>query len=187
MSMLVIGIIIAVVVAILVISCVTTYNSLVKSKNNVEKAFADIDVVLKKRYDLIPNLVNTVKGYAKHESETLTKVINLRSAAIESNNVNDKVKINNEITSSLGNIIAIAENYPNLKADSNFLSLQQSLGDIEKELSSFRLSYNEYVTILNNKIETFPNNILAKMFKFKQAEFFEITNEVERENVKVEF
>ncbi len=185
--MLVIGIIIAAVVLLLIVSCVLTYNSLVKSRNNVEKSFADIDIILKERYDLIPNLVNTVKGYAKHESETLNKVIDLRAEAIKSNNVNEKVKINNELTSSLGNLIAIAENYPNLKADTSFLSLQQSLKDIESKLASFRLSYNENVTHYNNKTETFPNSILAKMFKFKQAELFVITNQVERENVKVEF
>ena len=187
MSGLVIGIIIAVAVLVIIISCVATYNSLVKSKNNVEKAFADIDVVLKKRYDLIPNLVNTVKGYAKHEQETFTKVINLRAEAIKSHNVNEKVKLNNEITSSLGSLVAIAENYPNLKADSNFLSLQQSLSNIEDQLSSMRFSYNATVTTYNNKTETFPNSIIAKMFKFKQAELFVISNKVERENVKVEF
>ena len=183
----IVGIIIAIIVLIMIVSCVLTYNSLVKSRNYVEKSFADIDVVLKERYDLIPNLVNTVKGYAKHESETLNKVIDLRAQAIKSNNVNEKVKINNEITSSLGNLIAIAENYPNLKADTSFLSLQQSLKDIESKLAGFRITYNNTVTNFNNKIQTFPNNIFASMFKFKQAELFVITNQVERETVKVEF
>ena len=187
MSMLVVGIIIAAIIVIGVISCVVTYNSMVKSRNNVEKAFADIDIVLKQRYDLIPNLVNTVKGYAKHENETLTSVINLRSAAISSNDVNEKVKINNEITSTIGKIIAISENYPNLKADTSFLSLQESLKEIENKIAGSRTSYNKIVTDYNNKIETFPNSILAKMFKFNKSELFEITNQVERENVKVEF
>lgn len=187
MSMLTIGIIAGAILLLVVICAVFTYNSLVKSRNKVEKSFADVDVILKKRYDLIPNLVNSVKGYMKHEKETLTQVTNLRTSALQAKTTDEKVKINNEITSTLGNIVAVAENYPNLKADTSFLSLHQSLRDIENELSGFRLSYNECVTNLNTKIQTFPNNMFAKMFGFKKAELFVIVDPKERENVKVEF
>ena len=187
MSGLTIGIIVGVVILVLVLSIVLTYNSLTRSKNAVEKSFADIDVILKKRYDLIPNLVNSVKGYMKHEKETLTNLTNLRASAIESKTINEKVKINNQISSGLRSFLAITENYPNLKADSSFLSLHQSLRDVENELSSFRISYNDAVTTLNTKIEAFPSNLLAKMFNFKKAELFVIVDPKERENVKVKF
>lgn len=187
MSGLTIGIIVGSVILVLVLSFVLTYNSLTRAKNSVEKSFADIDVILKKRYDLIPNLVNSVKGYMKHEKETLTNLTDLRASAIQSNTIDEKVKFNNELTSKLRSFIAITENYPNLKADSSFLSLHQSLRDIENELASFRISYNNAVTTLNTKIETFPNNILAKIFKFKKAELFVIVDEKERENIKIEF
>lgn len=182
-----IGIGVGVVLFLLIASFVLTYNSLVKSRNKVEQAFADIDVILKKRYDLIPNLVNTVKGYAKHEKETLTDLTTLRTTALNSKDIDEVVDANNKISSSVNTILAVAENYPNLKTSSNFLSLQNSLSEIENELSSFRVSYNNYVTNYNTKIQQFPKNILAKIFSFKQHNLFAIVNEIERENVKVEF
>lgn len=178
---------IGIVLVALIILSVIAYNSLIKSRNMVEQAFADIDVILKKRYDLIPNLVNTVKGYAKHEKDTLNNLTSLRSTAINSKNIDEVVDANNKISSSMHTLLAVAENYPDLKASSNFLSLQNSLTEIENELSTFRTSYNNLVTNYNSKIQMFPRNILAKIFGFRQHNLFVITNEIERENVKVEF
>ena len=175
------------VAAVLIVLGIFSYNSLVKSRNKVEKAFADIDVILKKRYDLIPNLVNTVKGYAKHEKETLNGLTSLRSTAIGSKNMDEVVDVNNKITSSVKTLLAVAENYPDLKASSNFLSLQTSLTEIENQLSSFRTEYNKVVTKYNTKIQQFPRSVLAKMFGFKPHNLFVIVDEVERQNVKVEF
>lgn len=182
-----IAIIVGCIILVAVLGIVFTYNSLVRARNNVDKAFADIDVFLKKRYDLIPNLVNTVKGYTKHEHEVFTQITDLRGQAINTNNMNQKIDTDNKISASIRNMIALAENYPTLKADKNFLALQNSLSDIEREISAVRVVYNDAATTYNTKLETFPNNMLASIAKFKKASLFEIVNEVERENVKVEF
>lgn len=183
-----IGLILIIVLVVLIaVACVLLYNSMVKVKNKVDQAFADIDTVLKKRYDLVPNLVNTVKGYAKHEKETLTQTVELRNSAMSAKSSNEKIDANNKLASSITSIIALAENYPDLKADTNFLSLQNSLQDIENELATLRRSYNDTATAFNSKLETFPNNIICALFGFKKSSLFEITNEKERENVKVEF
>ena len=187
MSGILIGVIIGVVVLIVVLSIIGTYNSMIKARNNVEEAFSNIDVYLKKRYDLIPNLVNTVKGYAKHENETFNQITTLRGEAVNTHNMNQAVETNNKISASLRNMLALAENYPNLKADKNFLSLQNSLSEIESQISSVRTSYNNFATVYNTKLETFPNNIVATMFKFKKSSLFVVADPKERENVKVEF
>jgi len=184
---LIIGIVVALLVFGLVCAVVTNYNGMVKAKNEVERSFADIDVLLKKRFDLIPNLVNTVKGYAKHEKETLTEVINCRNLFDNAKTVNEKVVAENKVNASLRNIWALEERYPDLKADKNFLSLQNSLSKMETEIATQRTMFNSVVTDFNSRIQVFPSNILASMFKFEKFELFKITDEKERENVKVEF
>lgn len=184
---LIIGIVVAAVVVLLVLAIIMLYNSLVKARNNVKTAFADIDVFLKKRYDLIPNLVNTVKGYTKHEKETFTEVVKLRNAAMESNDINEQVALNNKLTTSINGLLSLRENYPELKADSSFLSLQNKLTDVEREIAGVRTTYNAVVNINNSKLDVFPNNLFAKMFKFQHFELFTVSDPKERENVKVEF
>ena len=164
-----------------------TYNSLVKLKNNAEEGYSTMDVYLKKRYDLIPNLVNTVKGYAKHEKETLDAVILARNSAMGASNVKDKVKQENALTSTLKNLFALSENYPELKANTNFMSLQEQLQSVEQDIANARKYYNSVVNMLNIKIEMFPSNLIAKWFKFSKRDMFEVSNAVKKENVKVEF
>ena len=187
MSGLLIGVIVAAIVLLIVLSIVGTYNGMVKERNKVEQAFADIDVFLKKRYDLIPNLVNTVKGYAKHENETFNQITELRGQAVNTHDMNQSVETNNKISASLRTMLALAENYPSLKADKNFLSLQSSLSEIENEIARVRTNYNHYANIYNTKLETFPNNLFASIFKFKKSNLFTVADPKERENVKVEF
>ena len=184
---LIVTIIVAVIVLILLGFTLVVYNSLVRARNNVKTAFADVDVVLKKRYDLIPNIVNTVKGYTKHEQETLTEVVKLRNSAMESNDINEKVQLNNKLSASLKNLMALRENYPDLKADSSFLSLQKSLVKVEDELSVVRTTYNSVVNTNNTKLDVFPNNMIGNLFGFKHFELFTIVDPKERENVKAEF
>jgi len=167
------GIIIAAVVAILVIWVIASYNGFIKAKNNVEESFSTMDVYLKKRYDLIPNLVETVKGYAKHETETL--------------NMEDKIQGENMLTGTLRSLFAVAENYPDLKANENFMDLQGQLRQVEEDIANARKYYNAVVKLYNNKCEMFPTNILAGLFHFDQKPMFEVETEAERQNVKVEF
>lgn len=159
------------------------YNSLVSKKNTVKESYSGIEVQLKRRYDLIPNLVNTVKGYAKHESETFENITKARTQAMHSNNIHDKAKAENEITETLKSLFAVSENYPALKADQNFLHLQQELSDTEDKLSASRRFYNSAVKSLNTSIESVPTNIIAGIFKFQKAEFFEIDSS-EKEQAK---
>ena len=187
MSGILIGCIVGGIVLIFIIAAIVIHNNMVKARNNVQQAFADIDVFLKKRYDLIPNLVNTVKGYAKHENETFNQITELRGQAVNTNNMNQAIETNNQISASLRNMLALAENYPTLKADKNFLALQNSLSDIESEIARVRVSYNNYATIYNTKLETFPNNLFALIFGFKKSTLFTVTDKKERENVIVEF
>ncbi len=172
--------------AVLAVLVVATYNSLVKLKNTAEQTWSDIDTQLKKRYDLIPNLVETVKGYAKHESQTLENVVKARTAAMGAQTFKEKEGAENALTGALKTIFALAENYPDLKANQNFLDLQKTLTDIENSIQPARSAYNEAVRALNTKMEVFPNNLIAGPFGFKKREFFEIKEE-ERENVKVKF
>ena len=167
----IIGIIIAVAVILVLIYIFTTYNSLVKLKNKVEEAFSTMDVYLKKRWDLIPNIVSTVKGYAKHEAETLENVIKAR----------------NSISKSIPNFSVLAEQYPDLKANQNFLDLSSQLKSVENDIANARKYYNAVVRQYNNKIEMFPSNIVANMFKYSKKTMFAVDDTNQRQNVKVEF
>ena len=166
---------------------ICTYNKLVKMRIQVDEAFSTMDVYLKKRYDLIPNIVATVKGYAKHEKETLDAVIKARNLAVAATDTNEKVQANNQISTALRGLFAIAESYPELKANANFMSLQNDLKSIENEIANSRKYYNAVVRDYNVKCQSFPANIIAKIFKFKTRELYEIDSPEERKNVKVEF
>ncbi len=160
------------------------FNSLIGLNNQVKEAFATMDVYLKKRWDLIPNLVETVKGYSAHEKETLEEVVNLRNNSYDKMNDSEKLNTNNKISESLGRLIAIAESYPELKANENYKDLSNQLTKIEDEIASSRKYYNGCVRIYNNKVEMFPSNLCAKLFGFKVKSMFEASAD-ERENVKV--
>lgn len=180
-------IIIIAIIVILAIWLAGSYNGFVKLRNKTEEAFSAMDVSLKKRYDLIPNYVETVKGYAKHESETLEQVIAARNMAMTATTPEDKIAKDNVLTGTLRSLFAVSENYPDLKANENFLQLQEQLSRIEEEIAGSRRYYNGVVNTFNTKIEMFPGNILAGMFGFKRKPLYEVVNEQERENVKVEF
>lgn len=161
------------------------YNSMVGKKNQVEYAFASIDTLLKKRYDLIPNLVATVKQYAKHESETLINITQLRAKALSSGaSADEKVQLNNQISRALSGIQIAVEAYPDLKANDNFIQLQKSLNEIEEQISAARRAFNSSVTDYNNAIEMVPTNVVAKMMNYQRRALFEIP-ETERQNVNV--
>lgn len=179
-------IILVVVLVLLVLFVVSNYNKLVIARNKVKDQFSQIDIQLKKRFDLIPNLVETVKGYAKHESETFEKVISARNIYANAKTDEEKVEASNELTKSLTHLFALAESYPELKANTNFEELQKELKDIEEKISYARSFYNDAVRLYNNKVETIPTNIIASLFGFKSEAFFEAAAE-EKENVKVKF
>lgn len=181
-----VALIILVVVVIILLYIGLTYNSLVGFKNRVKDQWSQIDVLLKRRADLIPNLVETVKGYAKHERETLDAVIQARNSAVSATNPHDEIKANGELTQALSKLMMLAESYPDLKANTNFMDLQNQLADTENKIASSRQLYNDAVMSYKNKLEMFPSNIIAGMFNFKPAEFFEAT-EKEKENPKVKF
>ncbi|MGL4607976.1 MAG: LemA family protein [Eubacteriaceae bacterium] len=162
-------------------------NAFVEIKNKVEEAFATMDVYLKKRYDLIPNLVETVKGYAKHESETLAQVTAARTAAMNATSIDEKIANENHLSSTLKSLFAVAEAYPDLKANTNFLELQTMLSQIEDEIANSRKYYNATVRTMNTKVEKFPSNIIANIFGFKKQPFFEVNSQEERQNVAVSF
>jgi LemA protein len=162
------------VIVILVFICIGSYNSLVQLRNNRENAFADIDVQLTQRHDLIPQLVSTVKGYASHEKETLDRVISARNTAIQAKTIDDKIVAENALTSALSGMRITLEAYPDLKANQNFLQLQEEISDIENKLSSVRRYFNSATKELNNKIEVFPSNIVASLFSFKKEIMFDL-------------
>lgn len=172
------------IIVLLIIYTIIKYNAFVKANNNVEEAFSTMDVYLKKRWDLIPNLVEVVKGYAKHEKDTFNQVTSLRTGNYDGMSMNNKISVNEQITQVIAKIIAISENYPELKASDNFLKLSEDLTKIEDEIANSRKYYNGTVRELNNKIQMFPSNIVAVLFGFKLAKSFE-TNSEERNNVKV--
>ena len=180
--MLYLGLIIAL---ILVIYIITTYNKLIKLRHIVEEAFSTMDVYLKKRWDLVPNLVEVVKGYVKHEKDILEKIVKLRVNTYQNMSTANKINVNNQLENDISKIILISEQYPELKANENFLRLIKELTQIEDDIANSRKYYNGSVRIFNTKIQVFPNNILAKIFGFKEENMFEITNE-EKDNVKVE-
>ncbi len=163
------------------------YNSLIKLRNRTDEAWSDIDVQLKRRYDLIPNLVNTVKGYAKHERELFEKVTKARTAAMGAQDLKEQEQAENMLTGALKSLFAVAENYPDLKANQNFLELQRELSDTENKIQAARRFYNGNVRDFNIKVQSFPNNLIANMLGFKQREFFEIEEEAAKEPVQVEF
>jgi len=171
---------------IVAVALVLLYNGLVQLKVLVDEAWSGIDVQLKRRYDLIPNLVETVKGYAKHESGTFEKIAQLRSAAMNATSVEEKGKLENQLTGTLKTLFAVAENYPELKANQNFLDLQAQLSTIEEEIQGARRYYNGTVRDYNTKIMVFPNNLLAGVLGFKAREFFAAEEEA-KQNVKVDF
>lgn len=177
------------VLAVLVIWVILSFNGLVNLKNNAAEAWSDIDVQLKRRYDLIPNLVNTVKGYASHESATLEKVVALRNTAMQGGtaSVADQAKVENQISGALKSIFALAENYPDLKANTNFLELQRELSDTENKIQAARRFYNTNVRDLNTAIESFPGMIFAKAFNFTPREFFELDDAAAKNPVSVQF
>ncbi len=164
------------IVAIILLFIVMGYNGLVRKRNRVQDASAQIDVQLKRRYDLIPNLVNAVKGYMKYEKSVLTQVTQLRTSII-SGSMQDKAQANNKISQALKSIFAVAENYPDLKASQNFKQLQDELTDTEDKISFVRTSYNDYVLDYNNSMQTFPGNVFASAFHFKKDDFFQAPEE----------
>jgi LemA protein len=178
-------IIVGIVVAVVILAIILIYNSLVRLRLRVENAWAQIDVQLKRRYDLIPNLVNAVKGYMKHEKGVLEEVTKARTSLM-SGSTADKAKANNQITDALKTIFAVAENYPQLKANENFMQLQEELSGTESKIAYSRQFYNDSVMDYNQAKQTFPRNIFASMFSFPVKDFFE-TAEAEKKNVKVEF
>ncbi|MFC1750364.1 LemA family protein [Pseudomonadota bacterium] len=178
--------IILAVVVVVILFMWGLYNSVIRLNNEVKNSFAQIDVQLKRRYDLIPNLIETVKGYAKHEKEVLENVTKARSAIMGAKTVGEKAQANNQLTSTLKSLFAVAENYPQLKANENFMQLQEELTGTENKISYARQHYNDMVMAFNNKIQVFPSNIFARMFGFGPKESFE-TPAVEKENVKVKF
>ena len=166
--------IILAVVVVIALWAISVYNGLVRLRNNRENAFANIDVQLQQRYDLVPQLVNTVKGYAAHEKELLERITAARSACMSATNVNDKIAADNQLTSALAGLKVSVEAYPDLKANQNFLQLQEELPDIENKLAAVRRFFNSATRELNNAVQTFPNNILAGMFGFHKEPMYEI-------------
>lgn len=182
-------IVIIVIVGLLLIGVcyvIGVYNKLVNARNKVDNQFSQVDIQLKRRSDLIPNLVETVKGYTKHEEGTLTAVIEARNKAISATSVNDKIDANNQLNGALNKLFALSEAYPELKANDNFLSLQKDLKDTEDKITYARQFYNDSAMNFNNLVEMFPSNIIAGMFNFKKFEFFSATEE-EKEVPKVKF
>lgn len=166
---------------------VLMYNSLVRLRNNVENAFSDIDVQLKARFNLIENLVNTVKGYASHEKELLENITNARSAYTNAKSNEEKIQADNVLTWTLKTLFAVSENYPDLKANENFMMLQNELSDIENKVAASRRYYNSAVREYQNKIEAFPSNIIANMFNFEEKNFFDEVSQEEKKVPKVQF
>ena len=183
----IVGIVILVIVVILVLFVIAKYNKLVALRQKVRNAWSQIDVQLQRRFDLIPNLIETVKGYMEHESGVLEKVSELRSSWANAQTVADKASLDNQLSETLKTIMAVAENYPDLKANQSFASLQEELKNTENKISYSRQFYNDTVTRYNTQLQVFPSNIVAGMFHFTEETLFEVDNEEARKNVKVEF
>ena len=177
--------IIIAIIALIIIYAFALYNSFVKLNNKVKEAFSTMDVYLKKRWDLIPNIVETVKGYAKHEKDTLKEVVELRNSAYDKMSDDEKIKTNEQLSSGISKIMALAEAYPDLKANENFKDLSNQLTKVEDDIANSRKYYNGVVRIYNNKVEMFPSNIFAGLLGYKSKAMFEASAN-ERENVKVE-
>lgn len=183
----IVGIVIGALVLIILIWGICIYNKFIRMKNDIEEAFSNMDVYLKKRYDLIPNLVETVKGYAKHEGETLTAVMKARNSVVAAGTTAEKVERENVLTSTLRSLYKVTESYPDLKADKHFKELMSELSRIEEEIAHSRKFYNANVADFNTRLATFPSVIIAKMFKFTRRPLFEVEDPIERKNVKVQF
>ncbi len=181
------GWIILAIVVILVIAIISMYNSLVSSRIKVDNAWSQIDVQLQRRFDLIPNFVETVKGYVSHESETFEKIAKLRTSWANAGTVAEKADLDNQLSGALKTIMAVSENYPELKANQNFSELSEELRNTENKISFSRQFYNDTVTMYNEKLQIFPSNIIANMFNFKPRELFKTDNDEARKNVKVDF
>ena len=179
--------IVLIIIAVVVFFIIATYNNLVTSRQKVKNAWSQIDVQLQRRFDLIPNFVETVKGYMAHEKDTLTKVTELRTSWANAGTVNEKAELNNQLSGALKTIMAVSENYPDLKANQNFLDLQEELRNTENKISFSRQFYNDSVTIYNTKLEVFPSNLIAGWFKFTAETLFATESEEARKNVKVDF
>jgi LemA protein len=181
------GLILLGIVVLVVLFVIGMYNSLVRLRNQVKNAWSQIDVQLKRRHDLIPNLVETAKGYMRHERETLENITQARSRAMGAGSVGERSQAEGELSGALGRFMLVVENYPDLKANQNFLALQEELTSTENKIGFARQSYNDQVLFYNNKIQMFPSSVVAGMFNFKQEEFFEIEDAAEREVPKVQF
>ncbi|OGI28651.1 MAG: hypothetical protein A2288_00700 [Candidatus Moranbacteria bacterium RIFOXYA12_FULL_44_15] len=181
-----IGLILGIILVVAVIAIIAMYNGLIRLKNRVDEAESDIDVQLRRRHDLIPNLISTVKGYAAHEKEVFEKVTEARTRALGAGNMADKSQAENMLSGALKSLFAVTEAYPDLKANQNFLELQRELTDTEDKIMASRRFYNGNVRDFNTKLEVFPTNMMAGMLGFTKREFFE-AEEGEKENVKVEF
>ena len=179
---------IALIILVVVIAfVVATYNGLVVARQKVKNAWSQIDVQLQRRFDLIPNFVETVKGYMTHEKDTLTKVTELRSSWANATTISEKAQVSNQLSDTLKTIMAVSENYPDLKANQNFLDLQEELRNTENKISFSRQFYNDTVTMYNTKLEAFPSNIIAGMFNFTAEPLFTAESDEARKNVKVDF
>ena len=179
-------IVIGVIALLIVLYILSSYNAFVRLNNQVKEAFSTMDVYLKKRWDLIPNLVETVKGYAKHEKGTLEEVVKLRNSAYDGMSDEEKIEDNAKISAVIPKIMALAEAYPNLKANENFMNLSNQISSLEEDIANSRKYYNAIVRKFNDKVEMFPSNVIARIFGYKSKAMFEIASE-ERQNVKVEF
>ena len=176
-----------IIIVLLVVFVISLYNTLVQLRLKVKNAWSQIDVQLQRRFDLIPNLLETVKGYMKHEEDVLTKVTELRTSWAKASTVSEKSELNNELSGALKTIMAVSENYPDLKANQNFSELQEELQNTENKIAFSRQFYNDTVTRYNTKLEVFPSNIIAPMFHFEASEFFKVDSEEAKKNVKISF
>ena len=175
------------IVVIIILAVIGIYNGLVQSKIKVDNAWSQIDVQLQRRFDLIPNFVETVKGYMTHEKETFEKIAALRTSWANASSVSEKAQLDGELSGALKTIMAVSESYPELKANQNFSDLSEELRNTENKISFSRQFYNDTVTIYNTKLEVFPSNIIAGMFNFKARDLFKAESEEARKNVKVDF
>jgi len=179
--------IILIIVALIVTWMIFTYNALIRTRNRVRESWSDIEVQLKRRYDLIPNLVEAVKGYMGHEKQVFEGVTEARTRAMGAQSREDKAAAENQLSATLKTLFAVSENYPDLKANANFLELQRELSDTENKIQAARRFYNSMVLDMNTRIQTFPTNLLAKPFGFKEEAFFKTETEEEKQNIKVKF
>lgn len=181
------GLILIIIVVVIILAVIGMYNGLIQSRNKVDNAWSQIEVQLQRRFDLIPNLIETVQGYMTHEKETLTKVTELRTSWANASTISEKASLDDQLSGALKTIMAVSENYPDLKANTSFSELQEELRNTENKISYSRQFYNDSVTMYNNKLQIVPTNIIAQIFNFTAKELFKAENEEARKNVKVDF